>query len=84
MSRGPFSVPNTVLVSHGSFAPGKIAELSTRIFPPVTALLVLFLPFPLLLKHGLFFWIGLGISVAATAGCYVVFLPSLRRAGVSL
>ena len=84
MSRGPFSVPNTVLDSHGGFAPGKIAELATRIFPPVIALLVLFLPLPLLLKQGLNFWVSLGLSVAATAGCYLAFLPLLRRLGVSL
>jgi hypothetical protein len=64
--------------------PEKIAELSTQIFWLVIPSLVLFLLLPLLLKHGLSFWISLGISVAATAGCYIAFLPLLRRMGVGL
>jgi len=64
--------------------PEKIAELSTQIFWLVIPSLVLFLLLPLLLKQGLSFWISLGISVAATAGCYLAFLPLLRRMGVGL
>jgi len=64
--------------------PEKIAELSGQIFWLVIPSLLLFLLLPLLLKHGMNFWVGLGISVAATAGCYVVLLPLLRRMGVGL
>ena len=64
--------------------PEKIAELSNQIFWLVIPSLLLFLLLPLLLKHGLSFWISLGISVAATAGCYLAFLPLLRRMGVGL
>ncbi len=64
--------------------PEKIAELSNQIFWLVIPSLVLFLLLPLLLKHGLSFWVSLGLSVAATAACYVAFLSLLRRMGVSL
>jgi hypothetical protein len=64
--------------------PDKIAELSTQIFWLVIPSLLLFLLLPLLLKYGLNFWVSLGISVAATAGCYIAFLPLLRRMGVGL
>ncbi len=62
----------------------RIAEVSGQIFWLVIPSLLLFLLLPLLLRHGLGFWISLGISVAATAGCYVALLPLLRRMGVGL
>ena len=65
-------------------SPDKIAELSSQIFWLVLPSLLLFLLLPLLLKHGLSFWVSLGLSMAATAGCYVAFLPLLRRMGVNL
>jgi len=37
-----------------------------------------------LLRHGLDFWVSLGLSVAATIACYLVLLPILRRFGVQL
>src|SRR5450759_321544 len=64
--------------------PERIAQLSSEIFWLVLPSLLLFLLLPLLLKHGLNFWVSLGLSVAATAGCYVALLPLLRRMGVSL
>ncbi|OHC61913.1 MAG: hypothetical protein A3H93_13060 [Rhodocyclales bacterium RIFCSPLOWO2_02_FULL_63_24] len=62
----------------------RIAELSSQIFWLVLPSLALFLLLPLLLRHGLSFWFSLGVSVAATAGCYVAMLPLLRRLGVNL
>lgn len=64
--------------------PEQIADLSSQIFWLVLPSLLLFLLFPLLLRHGWSFWVSLGISVAATAGCYIALLPLLRRMGVSL
>lgn len=64
--------------------PEKIAELSGQIFWFVIPSLLLFLLFPLLLKNGVSFWVSLGLSSAATAGCYVALLPLLRRLGVGL
>jgi hypothetical protein len=65
-------------------APDQIADLSSQIFWLVLPSLLLFLLLPLLLRHGWGFWVSLGISVVATAGCYVALLPLLRRMGVSL
>lgn len=64
--------------------PERIAELSSQIFWLVLPSLVLFLLLPVLLKHGLNFWLSLGLSIAATAGCYAALLPLLRRLGVAL
>ena len=62
----------------------RIADLSTQIFWLVIPSLLLFLLIPLLLRHGLNFWLSLGLSVVATAGCYLAVLPLLRRMGVGL
>jgi hypothetical protein len=62
----------------------RIAELSWQIFWLVLPSLALFLMLPFLLRHGLGFWYSLGISVAATIGCYLALLAVLRRFGVTL
>ncbi|MBI4990103.1 MAG: DUF3147 family protein [Rhodocyclales bacterium] len=68
---------------HMEAAPSeRIAELSGQIFWLVLPSLVLFLLLPFLLRHGLSFWMSLGLSVAATAGCFLALLPLLRRMGV--
>ena len=64
--------------------PERIAELSSQIFWLVIPSLLLFVLLPLLLRHGFSFWVSLGVSVAATAGCYIALLPLLRRMGVAL
>ena len=67
-----------------SSSPERIAELSYQIFWFVLPSLLLFLLLPFLLKHGIGFWVSLGLSVAATAGCYLALLPFLRRMGIML
>lgn len=64
--------------------PSHIAQLSGQIFWLVLPSLVLFLLLPVLLKHGIGFWISLSLSSAATAVCYISLLPLLRRVGVEL
>ncbi|HEU0188026.1 MAG TPA: DUF3147 family protein [Gallionellaceae bacterium] len=64
--------------------PAQIADLAGQIFWLVIPSLLLFLLLPLLLKHGYNFWLSLGLSVVATAGCYLAMLPLLRRFGVGL
>jgi len=64
--------------------PNQIADLSGQIFWLVLPSLLLFLLLPLFLRHGWSFWISMGISISATAGCYIALLPFLRRMGVSL
>jgi hypothetical protein len=63
---------------------GQIAALSSQIFWLVIPSLLLFLLLPFLLKYGLSFWISLGLSMAATAGCYIALLPWLRHMGIDL
>lgn len=62
----------------------RIAELSDQIFWLVLPSLLLFLLLPLLLRHGLSFWLSLGLSVTATAAGYAALLAALRRLGVAL
>jgi hypothetical protein len=64
--------------------PQKIGELSGQIFWLILPSLLLFPLLPFLLKYGLSFWTSLGLSVAATAGGYLLMLPLLRRMGVGL
>jgi hypothetical protein len=83
------SLPLTSLLSfvwlHFEGAPpAQIARLSGQIFWLVLPSLVLFLLLPVLLKQGLGFWLGLSLSSAATALCYLALLPSLRHMGVEL
>jgi len=65
-------------------SPAAIGELSVQVFWLVLPSLVLFLALPMLLKHGLGFWLSLSLSAAATVACYWVSLPLLRKAGVQL
>ena len=61
-----------------------IGELSTQIFWLVLPSLVLFIALPILLKHGLNFWLSLAISCSATIACYLAMLPLLRKIGIQL
>ncbi|WP_072768609.1 DUF3147 family protein [Nitrosospira sp. Nsp11] len=60
-------------------APLQIADLSKQIFWLVLPSLLLFLLLPILLKQGVGFWLSLGLSAAATMGCYFAFFFILRR-----
>ncbi len=64
--------------------PARIAELSGQIFWLVLPSLLLFLLLPLLIRHGLSFWLSLAMSIAATTALYLVMLPVLRKFGVQL
>ena len=62
----------------------EIALLSAQIFWLVIPSLAFFLVFPWLLRYGLNFWASLGLSVSATACCYLLLLPLLRKIGIGL
>ncbi|WP_363349240.1 DUF3147 family protein [Methylocystis echinoides] len=64
--------------------PSRIAELSAQIFWLIIPSLVLFPTLPLLVRYGFGFWTSLGLSMAATAGAYLMMLPLLRRFGVGI
>ena len=81
----PFTSLLAFVWLHMESAPAsQIAALSSQIFWLVIPSLLLFLLLPLLLRYGLNFWVSLGLSVAATTGCYLALLPLLRRMGISL
>ena len=61
-----------------------IGELSTQIFWLVLPSLVLFIVLPVLLRLGLNFWLSLALACSATVGCYLLFLPLLRKLGIQL
>ena len=52
----------------------QIADLSKQIFWFVLPSLLFFVLLPILLKHGLGFWLSLGLSAVATIGCYFSFM----------
>ena len=56
----------------------KVAALSADIFWLVLPSLVLFVLFPVLLRHGWNFWTSLGVSSAATAMAYGAVVFALR------
>lgn len=62
----------------------RIADLSMQILWLVIPSLILFVVLSFTLRQGMNFWAGLTISVAATACSYLIFIPILRRFGVSL
>jgi hypothetical protein len=62
----------------------RIADLSMQIFWLVIPSLVMFIVLSFMLRQGVNFWASLSISVAATTISYLVFIPLLRRIGVSL
>ena len=83
------SLPLTSLLAfvwlhvEGTPAP-QIANLSGQIFWLVLPSLLLFVLLPILLRQDWGFWPSLGVSIAATAACYLALLPMLRRFGVEL
>ncbi|MDP1549057.1 MAG: DUF3147 family protein [Nitrosomonas sp.] len=62
----------------------QIADLSMQIFWLVLPSLLLFLLLPILLKHGLGFWLSLSLSVVTTTCCYFIFIFLLRQIGVKI
>ncbi|WP_027156541.1 DUF3147 family protein [Methylobacter luteus] len=63
---------------------GKVADLASGIFWLVLPSLVFFVSLPLLLKTGLNFYLSMGVSLAATAGCYSIMVLILKYCGVKL
>lgn len=62
----------------------KISALSTSVFWLVLPSLVLFIILPLLLKHGLHFYLSLSVSLIVTVVCYWGMLTVLGRYGIKL
>lgn len=62
----------------------KVSGFASSVFWLVLPSLALFLALPLLLKLGLNFYLSIGISIAITAGCYLLMLSILSFYGIKL
>lgn len=62
----------------------RVSALASSVFWLVLPSLALFLVLPPLLKMGLNFYLGLGISVAVTVVCYFVMVSLLNQYDVKL
>ena len=62
----------------------KISALSTNIFWLVLPSLTLFLSLPILLRHGINFYLSMFLSVGAMFLCYLVLLALLNNFGIKL
>jgi hypothetical protein len=62
----------------------KIAELSTATFWLVLPTLPMFLVLPALLKSGMGFYAGLGISMGVLLVCYAIAIPLLAHFGITI
>jgi hypothetical protein len=62
----------------------QISALATGIFWLVIPSLALFVTLPVLLKNGVHFYLGMGISIAVTVGCYFLMITVLQHYGIKL
>lgn len=62
----------------------KVSALASSVFWLVLPSLALFLVLPQLLKHGMNFYLGLGISSTVTVICYFIMVAVLSRFGIKL
>lgn len=60
----------------------KVAMLAKNILWLVLPSLSLFISLPILLNHGLNFWVSLGSSMAIMFGCYLFMLLILAQVGI--
>ena len=62
----------------------KVSALTTSIFWLVLPSLALFITLPLLLKHGLNFYVSISISIGLTVCCYWLMVTLLNHYGVKI
>lgn len=62
----------------------KVSALASSVFWLVLPSLALFVALPLLLKQGLNFYAGIGISIAITVACYFLMISVLGHFGIRL
>lgn len=62
----------------------KVSALASGIFWLVLPSLALFIALPLLLKHGINFYLSMGLSIVATIACYWLMVTVLNQAGIKL
>ena len=62
----------------------KVSALATGVFWLVIPSLALFITLPLLLKYGINFYLGMGLSILTTILCYFLMINILEYFGVRL
>ncbi|MCI0505162.1 MAG: DUF3147 family protein [Gammaproteobacteria bacterium] len=62
----------------------KVSALATSVFWLVLPSLVLFIALPVLLKHGINFYLSLSVAIGLTIGCYWLMISVLGHYGVKL
>ncbi len=62
----------------------KVSDLATGIFWLVIPSLIFFISLAALLKKGVVFYLSMGLSMSATAGCYFLMIAILTRCGIKL
>jgi hypothetical protein len=62
----------------------KVSALTTSTFWLVLPSLALFITLPLLLKHGLNFYVSISISIGLTVCCYWLMVTLLNHYGVKI
>ncbi len=62
----------------------KVSALAASVFWLVLPSLALFVTLPFLLKHGLSFYLSIGISIGITICCYLLMVAILHHFGVRL
>lgn len=63
---------------------GRVSELASSVFWLVLPSLALFVALPVLLAHGINFYLSIGMSIGITAMCYWLMVMVLRNFGIEL
>ena len=64
--------------------PEKVAALASGVFWLVLPSLALFVALPILLRHGVGFYLSMGLSVGITVVSYFVMIAALNHFGIRL
>lgn len=62
----------------------KVSALASSVFWLVLPSLALFITLPIFLKHGLNFYLSMGIAILVTIACYWLMVVVLNHYGVEL
>jgi len=62
----------------------RVSELATSVFWLVIPSLALFIALPVLLKHGVNFYLSMSLSIAVTVLCYWLMVTVLGHYGIKL
>lgn len=78
------SVIAMIWLYHDTADTARISALATSIFWLVIPSLALFICLPVMLKHGVNFYLSLSVSILVTVGCYFLMITLLGWLGIKL